>query len=104
MRQLPLHGPTHKERTGPNTGFLSLDDLAASQEELMLTLEFNSVTNHLSIEAFVLLPQDIQQQDIVAAYISLCDIDHPSFHNIFPSDIHMIALLTPAQTISFLTM
>jgi len=48
-----------KERTGPNTGFLSLDDLVAGQEELVLTLEFNSITNHLSIEAFIPLPPDI---------------------------------------------
>jgi len=39
----------------------------------------------------------------VAAYISLCDIDSLSFHNLFPSDTHTIDLLTPVQTISFPT-
>jgi len=82
---------------------LSLDDLATGQGELTLTLEFDSVTNYLSIEAIMLLPQDFQKQDIAAAYISLCDIDSPSFHNLFPSDTRAIDLLTPTQTISFPT-
>ena len=77
--------------------------MATGQGELALTLEFDSITNHLSIKAIALLLQDSQKQDIMVAYISLCDIDSPSFHNLFPSDTYTIDLLIPAQTISFPT-
>jgi hypothetical protein len=66
-------------------GFLSIDDLAASQGELGLCLEFNHYTNILSLEACTPLPEDTQKEDLAAAYLSLCDLDSPPFHSLFLS-------------------
>ena len=70
----------------PLSGFLSIEDLADSQGELAISLDFNSDTQALSIEACAPLPQNTTQNDIAAAYLSLCNSDSPLFSNFFLSD------------------
>ena len=84
MQKLPICGPTSEKDSGP-TGFLSLNDLAAGQEELALALDFLYDTQELSVIACALLPEDTNQNDIAVAYISLCDLDSISFDTLFLS-------------------
>src|SRR6201996_9039153 len=65
-------------------GFLSIDDLVNNQGELALTLEFDSSNQHMCIEACAQLPANATQQNIAAAYISLCSDDLPTFSAIHP--------------------
>ena len=64
-------------------GFLSIDDLANNQGELAITIENNSEHDTLYIEACVQLPENATCNDIVAAYISLCSNDSPTFDSFF---------------------
>jgi hypothetical protein len=79
----------------PLTGFLSLDDLAEGRGELALSLEYNSKTQNLSITACAPLPPDTQEEDVAAAYVSLCDTDAPPLYNFFFSDSDTIDQSTP---------
>ena len=65
------------------TGFLSIDDLASSQGELAISVEYDSVTDNLCIAACAPLPQNTKPADIAAAYLSLCDTDGPQLFNLF---------------------
>ena len=65
---------------------MSLDDLASSQGELALSLDYDSDSEFLSIEACAPLPQDTQRNDLAVAYISLCDLDFPPMHSILFSN------------------
>ena len=83
--------------SGALPGFLSIDDLADSQGELALSFEFDSNTQDLYIDACAPLPQDTTQNDIAAAYISLCTSDSPPFSNFF-TDAPQNALESPIHT------
>ena len=85
-QQLSLHRPPYKEKPSPGTGFLSLNDLAAGQGELMLTIDFDPSSESIYIEACMPLPQDTQPKDIVAVYLSLCNLDSPPFLSTSISD------------------
>ena len=65
---------------------MSLDDLAAGQGELTLTIDYDPSFECISIEACAPLPQDTQPKDIAAAYLSLCDLDSPPFFSTLHSD------------------
>jgi hypothetical protein len=65
---------------------LSLEDLASGQGELAISVEFDPDTQSLSLEACAPLPNDTQQDDIAAAYLSLCDIDSAPFHSLLLAD------------------
>ena len=67
----------------PNTGlrFLSIDDLVPHQGELAITLDFDSTNQQGIIEACAQLLANTTQQDIMAAYISLCDAEAPIFND-----------------------
>ena len=64
-------------------GFLSIDDLANNQGELVITIENDSEHDTLYIEACVQLPENATRNDIAAAYISLCSDDSPAFDSFF---------------------
>src|SRR5713101_3832928 len=64
------------------TGFLSIDDLASGQEELAISVKYDSVTDNLCIAACAPLPQNTKPADIAAAYLSLCDTDGPQLFNL----------------------
>ena len=63
--------------------------MASGQGELALCLDFDSNTQHLSIEACAPLPTDTRQEDLAAAYFSLCDLESLPFHNSFLSEISL---------------
>ena len=73
----------------PLTGFLSFKDLAEGQGELALSLEYNSDTKDLFIAAYAPLSNDTQTDDIVVAYLSLCDTDTPLLYNFFLFDFEL---------------
>jgi hypothetical protein len=52
----------------------------------VLSLEYDSTSQYLSIEACVPLPQDTKPVDLAAAYLSLCDSDSSSLSSFFASD------------------
>ena len=79
----------------PRPGFLSLNDLAEGQGELALSLEYNPDTQDLSITACAPLPPDTQEEDVAAAYVSLCNTDAPPLYNFFFSDNDTIDPSTP---------
>ena len=60
--------------------------MAFGQGELALSLDYDSDSKFLSIEACVPLPQDTQRNDLAAAYISLCDLGFPPMHSILFSN------------------
>jgi hypothetical protein len=66
---------------------LSLDDLVPDRGELALTIEFDPDTQHALVEACVPLPADTTQDNITAAYISLCDSASSNFDSVFPSEL-----------------
>jgi hypothetical protein len=70
----------------PLHGFLSVDDLASGQGELTISIEYDSISANLSVEACAQLPQDPKSIDIAAAYLSLCHSDAPSLHDFFHPD------------------
>ena len=70
----------------PQLGFLSINEFADGQGDLALSLEYDSTSQHLSIEACVPLPQDTKPADLAAAYLSLCDLDSSSLSSFFTSD------------------
>ena len=49
-------------------------------------MEYDSTSQHLSIEACAPLPQDIKPVDLAVAYLSLCDLDSSSLSPFFTSD------------------
>jgi hypothetical protein len=65
---------------------LSLDDLASGQGELALSLDYDSDSELLYIDACAPLPDDTQQNDLAAAYLSLCDLDFPHMRSFFFSN------------------
>ena len=71
---------------GPQLGFLRFDELADGQGDLALSLEYDSTSRHLSIEACAPLPQDTKTVDLAAAYLSLCDSNSLSLRPYFASD------------------
>ena len=70
----------------PQLGFLSINEFADGQGDLALSLEYDSTSQHLSIEACMPLPQDTKPVDLAAAYLSLCDLDSSSLSSFFTSD------------------
>ena len=64
-------------------GFLSIDDLANNQGELVITIENDSEHDTLYIEACAQLPENATRNNIAAAYISLCSDDSPAFDSFF---------------------
>ena len=60
--------------------------MASSQGELALSLDYDSDSEFLSIEACAPLPEDTRRNDLAAAYISLCDLDFPPMHSILFSN------------------
>jgi hypothetical protein len=65
---------------------LSIDDLIEDQGELALTIDYDSTTQTASLEACAILPHNTTQDEIAAAYVSLCDSDSSSFASLFLSD------------------
>ena len=65
---------------------MSLNDLASSQGELALSLDYNSDSDSLFIEACTPLPEDTRKNDLAAAYLSLCDLDSPNMLSILFSN------------------
>ena len=49
-------------------------------------MEYDSTSQHLSIEACAPLPQDTKPVDLAAAYLSLCDSNSSSLRSYFASD------------------
>jgi len=68
------------------TGFLSFDDLADSQGELAISMEYNPVTQKVHIKACAPLPDTLKAADITTAYLTLCNFDSPSFESFFLSN------------------
>ena len=60
--------------------------MADGQEDLTLSLEYDSTSQHLSIEACMPLPQDTKPIDLAVAYLSLCDLNSLSLCSYFASD------------------
>ena len=52
---------------------MSFDELADGQGELAISMEYDSTSHQLSLEACAPLPHDTKPQDVAAAYLSLCD-------------------------------
>src|ERR1700761_1356784 len=75
--------PDSNENTRASVGFLSIEDLVLHQGELTLTLDFDEDTQQASVEACAPLAADTMQEDIAAAYISLCDSASPNFDLLF---------------------
>ena len=71
---------------GPQLGFLRFNELADGQGDLALSLEYDSTSQHLSIEACAPLPQDTKPVDLAAAYLSLCNSNSLSLRPYFASD------------------
>ena len=65
---------------------MSLEDLASSQGELAICIEFDPDTQSLSVKSCAPLPDNTQRNDIAAVYLSLCDIDSTPFHSLLLSD------------------
>ena len=86
---------------GEDTGFLSIDDLVNDQGEIALTIEYDSATQNALVEACVPLEDNTTQDNIMAAYISLCDLASPTFTSFFlldiPDSINSVPL-TPVHT------
>ena len=80
---------------GPQLGFLRFDELADGQGDLALSLEYDSTSQRLSIEACAPLPQDTKPIDLAAAYLSLCNLNSSSLCSYFASDSD-----TPLDSIS----
>ena len=70
----------------PQLGFLRFDELADGQGDLALSLEYDSTSRHLSIEACAPLPEETRREDLAAAYFSLCDLDSLPFRTFFSSE------------------
>ena len=70
----------------PQLGFLRFNELADGQGDLALSLEYDSTSQRLSIEACAPLPQDTKPIDLAAAYLSLCDSNSSSLRSYFASD------------------
>jgi len=68
------------------TGFLSIEDLADSQGELTICVEYNSANDSMFIEACTPLPQNSKCANVAAAYLSLCDSEASLFNSFFLSD------------------
>src|ERR1700761_3945510 len=75
--------PDSDENTRASVGFLSIEDLVPHQGELTLALDFDEDTQQASVEACAPLVADTTQEDIAAAYISLCDLASPNFDSLF---------------------
>src|ERR1700761_5861887 len=75
--------PDSNENTRASVGFLSIEDLVPHQGELTLTLDFDEDTQQALVEACTPLVANTTQEDIAAAYISLCDLALPSFDSLF---------------------
>src|SRR6201996_6540436 len=75
--------PDSDENTRASVGFLSIEDLVPHQGELTLALDFDEDTQQASVEACTPLVADTTQEDIAAAYISLCDSALPNFDLLF---------------------
>jgi hypothetical protein len=68
---------------GAATGFLSFDDLAASQGELAISMEYDSSTEKAHIEACAQLPDTPKTADVAAAYLTLCNFESPTLDSFF---------------------
>ncbi|KAF8259481.1 hypothetical protein EI94DRAFT_1813265 [Lactarius quietus] len=101
--QLPLcqKAQSLQEDIGTSLGFLSIEDLVKDQGELTITLDFDSDTNQTLIEACAPLVADTTQQDIAAAYISLCDADSSNFHSLFLALSDSAPAKDPVPPVSF---
>jgi len=79
---------------------LSFNDLVNSQGELVITLEYDTKTKDMYIDAYVPLPIETKPADIAAAYFTLCDYNTPSLDSFFLSDSFTLdhTPLAPRQT------
>ena len=68
---------------GEDTRFLSIDDLVNDQGEIALTIEYDSATQNALVEACAPLEDNTTWDDIMAAYIALCDSASPTFTSFF---------------------
>ena len=76
-----MQEPPEVART--SLGFLSIEDLVPHQGELTITFDFDEDTHQASVEACAPLVADTMQEDIAAAYISLCNSASPNFEPLF---------------------
>ena len=91
----------------PQPGFLRFYELANSQEDLALSMEYDSTSHQLSLEACTPLPNDTKPIDIAVAYFSLYNSDSTSLsfffahHSNIPLDSAsaQLRLCAPAYTI-----
>jgi hypothetical protein len=62
-----------------STGFLSIDDLVEDQGELALSIDYDLANHTALVEACAILPDNTMQDEIAAAYVSLCDSNSTCF-------------------------
>ena len=65
--------------------FLSIDDLVDDQGELALTIDFNASDSMGKVSACTVLPNSTSCDNLTAAYVSLCDLDSPTFNTLADS-------------------
>jgi hypothetical protein len=76
---------------------LSIDDLVDDQGELALTIEYDAVDHHASVEVCAVLPKDTMRSDLAAAYVSLCNLDLELFDDLFLRDSAAVIPLSPER-------
>jgi hypothetical protein len=65
---------------------LSIDDLVEDQGELALSIDYDSANHTALLEACAILPDNTTQDEIAAAYVSLCDSNSACFDSLFLAD------------------
>ena len=64
---------------------MSIDDLVDDQGELALTIDFNASDSTGEVSACAVLPNNTSHDNLAAAYVSLCDLDSPTFNTLADS-------------------
>jgi hypothetical protein len=67
--------------------FLSINDLVEDQGELALSIDYDLANHTASVEACAILPDNTTQEEIAAAYVSLCDSNSACFDSLFLTDL-----------------
>jgi hypothetical protein len=75
-----------------SSGFLSINDLVEDQGELTLSIDYDSANHTTSVEACAILPDNTTQDEITAAYVSLCDSNSTCFDSLFLADSSSVSL------------
>ena len=101
MRKHLICKLTCKKVLSTLAGFLSFDDLADSQGKLALSLRFESNTQNLYINAYILLLDNTTQQDIAVVYVLLYNTKALLFHNFFAMPV---SILKSHQLVSYAMM